>query len=607
LVILFDFGLASHRRRLFAASADPAGRFLDIYKEKLMIMKAAGKNLAVLSLSLALITGFATAPLLAQRRPDIGQMTREAESARPGPRPSSQDSGLTPETQSTGPIQMGGPTMAVRDFIVEGAGDIRQKDVDSVLAPYKGRDLTMGQIQEAADRVTDLCRRKGYILALAYLPVQEAISGVVTIRVALGQYGEVSIDNKSLLRDSTVRSFLDSQLQKGAPITQKELERAVFLIGDLPGTQAPRLHLAPGAEPGTSNILVETEAERRLGGYFLTDNQGSRYTGRYRFNAGLDIRTPFGIGDKLSVYGLVTDTGNLSNAGFDYSVPLGSHGLKLSLGYGRVFYKLGKEFEFLEAEGWSDTFTGALAYPIVRSSERNVWLALRASHKKMRDEIHIADYIEKKKIFAAALELKHEAWHQLGSKMLFTDVTAGFTAGRLSYNDPDQAQANRLGVNSAGDFAHINLGLSGRLSLTENFSINAAAQFQKALNRNLDSAEQFLVTGATGVKGYREVISGDDGYLLTAMFRYRLPEFKDGLDHSLGLFIEHGGWRYQDDNWLDKSAKRSDTLTDIGLGYSFYLDPVVLNVQVARTIGPWPEELRYDGRTHVLANIGVFF
>lgn len=572
-----------------------------------MIMKTAGKYLAVLSLSLALIIGFAAAPLSAQRRPNIGQMTREAESARPGPRPASQDSGLTPETQSTGPVQMGGPAMAVRDFNVEGAGDIRQKDVDSVLAPYKGRDLTMGQIQEAADRVTDLCRRKGYILALAYLPVQEARSGVVTIRVALGQYGEVSIDNKSLLRDSTIRSFLDSQLKKGAPVTQEELERAIFLIGDLSGTQVPRLHLAPGAETGTSNILVETEAERRLGGYFLTDNQGSRYTGRFRFNAGLDIKTPFGIGDKLSVYGLVTDTGNLSNAGFDYSVPLGSRGLKLSLGYGRVFYKLGEEFEFLEAEGWSDTFTGALAYPVVRSSGRNVWLTLRASHKKMRDEIHIADYIEKKKIFAATLELKHEAWHQLGGKMLFTDVTAGFTAGRLSYNDPEQAQANSLGVNSVGDFAHINLGLSGRLSLTENFSINAAAQFQKALNRNLDSAEQFLVTGATGVKGYREVISGDDGYLLTAMFRYRMPEFKDGLDHSLGLFIEHGGWRYQDDNWLDKSAKRSDTLTDIGLGYSFYLDPVVLNVQVARTIGPWPEELRYDGRTHVLANVGVFF
>jgi hemolysin activation/secretion protein len=214
--------------------------------------------------------------------------------------------------------------------------------------------------------------------------------------------------------------------------------------------------------------------------------------------------------------------------------------------------------------------------------------------------------VEKKEIISASFEVRHEAWHQIGSRLLFTELTGGITGGRLSYDDADQARANRRGVNTVGDFAYLTLGLKGRLNMTSNWSLEGSAKFQKSLNRNLDSAEQFIVTGGSGVRGYREVVSGDNGYLLSAQVSYRLPELQPGFDHSLGLFVDHGGWRTEED-WQGAGAENSDTLTDIGLSYRVYFDPLFLNIQGSRTLGSWPEGMRFDGRTHVLVNVGVFF
>jgi hemolysin activation/secretion protein len=249
----------------------------------------------------------------------------------------------------------------------------------------------------------------------------------------------------------------------------------------------------------------------------------------------------------------------------------------------------------------------ALAYPLVRSSERNIWLSLTGSYKKLRDEIEIADYVEKRKIWSMSFEVKHEAWHQVGGKVIFTELTGRVTGGRLSYDDAEQAEANREGVDTVGNFAYVNLGLKSSLNISENWSLEGSAMFQKSLAHNLDSAEQFSVTGSGGVKAYREIISGDNGYLLNAHLRYRLPEPMEGFNHFLGLFVDHGGWRYEDKGWLPAGEKSSDTMTDIGLSYSIYFQPLVLNVQAARALGSWPDGLRKEGRTHVLVNLGVFF
>ncbi|MCP4488283.1 MAG: ShlB/FhaC/HecB family hemolysin secretion/activation protein, partial [Gammaproteobacteria bacterium] len=56
-----------------------------------------------------------------------------------------------------------------------------------------------GQIETVADRITQFYRQRGFHLAKAYIPKQEARDGVVTLALLLGSLGEVEVLSLSFL------------------------------------------------------------------------------------------------------------------------------------------------------------------------------------------------------------------------------------------------------------------------------------------------------------------------------------------------------------------------------------------------------------------------
>ena len=80
-----------------------------------------------------------------------------------------------------------------------------------------GRDITVSELQQAADLVTDYCRNQGYTVATAFLPQQDIKNGVVEIRILLGTMGEIKINNRSRLSEGQAERFL-SGLKAGSII-----------------------------------------------------------------------------------------------------------------------------------------------------------------------------------------------------------------------------------------------------------------------------------------------------------------------------------------------------------------------------------------------------
>ncbi len=119
----------------------------------------------------------------------------------------------------------------------------------ALLAPYENRKLTLALIYEAADKITTLYRNKGYLVAKAYVPAQNARDGLLRLKLVAGQYGAVTVHNSSLVRDDYLKEVVDHALA-GSPLIHKdEMERALLLISDLPGAGVPRIALAPGSKP----------------------------------------------------------------------------------------------------------------------------------------------------------------------------------------------------------------------------------------------------------------------------------------------------------------------------------------------------------------------
>ncbi len=378
----------------------------------------------------------------------------------------------------------------------------------------------------------------------------------------------------------------------------------MLLVSDMPGATLPRLTVSPGETQGTSDFDIDVGEAPRIGGYVLGDNHGSRYTGRNRLSAGLDINSPFGIADRLSFNLMGAPGGGLDNGRLAYSFPLAANGLRVELAASRTTYHLGSDYSDLEARGRAHTVEATLSYPLLRSREQNLSLSLNLAARRLRDEIGAVDSVNDKHSKVATFGVQHEAWGNFFGRAGYTNLSAGLTYGHLGIDDPAQQVLNKAGANTMGSFARLNLRLAANLELAKDWSANGTVSLQKALrNKNLDGSEQMGISGPNGVKAYREWVSGDNGYLVNLEVRYALPA-QDGLVHSLGLFTDIGRAYLQNGDYAASNGVR---LSDVGVGYSARYKSLFARVQVARAVGPRPQEFVRDGKTRVLLQAGVLF
>ena len=108
---------------------------------------------------------------------------------------------------------------------------------EELVADYVGQELTLSQLQQAADKVTAYLRKQGYTVATAFIPPQQIANGAVEIRVLLGNLGQVTVNSKSGLKDAVISSFID-RLHGGDAIKTNELETVLNNLNDLPGIRA---------------------------------------------------------------------------------------------------------------------------------------------------------------------------------------------------------------------------------------------------------------------------------------------------------------------------------------------------------------------------------
>ena len=87
----------------------------------------------------------------------------------------------------------------------------------------------------------------------------------------------------------------------------------MLIINDTPGVVVTGADVMPGSDVGTSDFAITTQATKRVDGYVVVDNYGSRYTGENRVQALANINSPFNIGDKITVSGLVSNGADLKN------------------------------------------------------------------------------------------------------------------------------------------------------------------------------------------------------------------------------------------------------------------------------------------------------
>lgn len=544
----------------------------------------------------------------------LGDAVRAAEQARREAPPAERPPVAAPQGAEPRFELPANETLLVRHIRIDGPDLVAAEAIRAALSPYENRKLTLAEIYDAADAITDLYRAAGYIVAKTYVPEQDARKGELTLKVIAGRYGSVTLDNKSLVRSDYLQNVIDRALA-GAPYIRKdELERAMLLDADLPGAGAPRIAIAPGQRPETSDLIFSPPEARRIEGYVLGDNFGSPYTGRIRASGSFTLNSPTGYGDRLTAFGVVSETSGLVNGRVAYAPPPTYGGLHAEASFFSTQYKLGGVYRDSRATGEANGFSINVAYPWKRQREESFYLFTNFTHKYLDDKVFgvstATRYIE-----VGTFGATYDTLGSVFDLPLVTDTSLSASGGVLRFPNPDERAANKAGIDTAGAFGRVNLSFASTLAITPDLSLSLAVHAQKAIGRNLDSSEKLSLTGVFGVRSYDEGLAGDSGVVTTPEIRYGLPA-DGGYRHSLGLFSDFGAV------WLENpgytiTQRGFSPLADIGAGYyatydlpSFELSParsLFFKAQVAHSLGWSAVAPSYDQYTKGLFQLGVTY
>ena len=206
---------------------------------------AGPHSLHALSLAVVCALGAwsAALPAAAQTPPDAGQLLREYQ-LRPALPALPSVPPLRVDEQAAKPAS-GGVRFAVSQVQVTGSTVFTAQqlaaEVGDLIGPHRGLD----DLEAAAQRISGYYRDRGYTVARALVPAQDIRGGVVTISVIEGALGKAVLDNQSALPAAQVKGMVDA-LPIGQPVRTDATNRALLLLGELPGAGQVTGRLRPG-------------------------------------------------------------------------------------------------------------------------------------------------------------------------------------------------------------------------------------------------------------------------------------------------------------------------------------------------------------------------
>lgn len=442
---------------------------------------------------------------------------------------------------------------------VAGAQVYAASDLQKTAGFEPGREISLRQLHEMAEKITQRYRQDGYLVARAYVPTQEIQDGTVTIAVLEGRYGQVALNNTSSL-DRTVASQLLQGLESGDPIEREPLQERLLRLSDVPGVDV-RSVLVPGASVGLSDLIVQVKPGAPVSGSVDIDNAGNRYTGEHRLGGTLHWNNPTGRGDVLSLRALTSGSG-LQYGRVSYQTQVGM--IRAGLAYSELRYALGREFQALGANGRARTASLFGSYPWVRSHQRNWTLGVSLDAKDFEDRLDVLPLRTDKtaQVATASLTGDHrDSWWGGG----LSHFSLAWSTGRVAIRSPIANALDAQTAQTDGNYNKLVFGASRLQVLTESVALLAAFNGQVA-SRNLDVSEKMMLGGMHSVRAYPEGEAfADEGVMLTLEARKQItvPVSVTGQIH-LAAFVDAGALKLNHSPWAEGDNFRH--LSGAGVG-----------------------------------------
>mgnify|MGYP005839501307 CR=1 FL=1 len=496
----------------------------------------------------------------------------------PQPLPPVEAPSVEPPTTPPTPIAPDSPIIQVQEIQVTGSSVFDEEELKLLVQPYEGRALTIEQLREVADAITQLYLERGYITSRAILvdQVLPPEGAVVEIRVIEGSLEEIRIEGTRRVNPGYIRSRV--RLGAGTPLSTAELEDQLRLLRADPLFENVEASLRAGTQVGQSVLIVRVVEADPFEGSVGIDNYSPPSVGSERLGLNLLYRNLTGIGDAISTSYYHTTRGGADNFELVYRVPVnpmnGALQLRTSINRNEI---VDEEIRDLNIEGDSDLYEISFQQPLIRTPREEFALSLAFTLQESQTLISgfgfpgpgaDEDGITRTSVIKFGQDyLRRDIRGAWSLRSLFSLGTGWFDATVNPNPQPDGrffswlGQVQRVQVLSEDNF----LIIGADIQLTPN---------------SLLPSQQFVVGGGQSLRGYRQnVRARDNGVRFTIEDRITLERDESGAaTFQLAPFFDAAYvWNDPDtDPNIRRSLRetqREKFLSGLGLGIIWEPEP----------------------------------
>ncbi len=384
---------------------------------------------------------------------------------------------------------------------------LTQEDIDAVTSAYIGRQVTVKDLQEMAEKITDLYREKGYMTCGAVLPPQRIHEGVVEIRLIEGKTGEVTVTGNRHTKESYITGRLG--LKPGEIANIDKLNRDLRWFHGTNDLQL-RVVMKPGTKEGTTDYEIMAFEPKNQSVTLYVDNDGYETSGRWREGLFYNMRSLTGHRDALRA-SFIRSQGTKAWA-FGYSFPVSPKGMRLDLNYSSNKTEVTKgELKPLGVEGKSTSYSLTWRVPFHITEHSRHEAGLQYVHQTSKTELGrgtglVVPWVDDK----IQRVIPYVSFTHYGdSTVLYHKHSLVFAQRRDIDGDSERANLYRL-----------NFFWQKRYNNGQFWQARLDGQW--ASNDYLSSSDRFFIGGVNSVRGYEEgFIGGDKG--LSAGIEYHIP------------------------------------------------------------------------------------
>lgn len=401
-----------------------------------------------------------------------------------------------------------------------------------------GRPMSLAEIKALAAKVEAYYHRANYRLVKVVVPAQNfAAERALKLVVLEGWLGNVQVTGANRFSsEQVINALAAGGVVEGKPFTLEQVERSLTHLNRLSGVTVSST-LQPGAQTGSTDLLVEVTEAPRVQGAMEANNYGSKDTGETRVIPSLKFANLTGHGDEANVMALTSvGDGDLWYGYVDYSLPLNAQGTKTRAYFSKGNVDVGNTYRVLEIEGDNQSWGLGVSQDFVLSARRIVTAEAWLESQDLEQSI-LGVRTAEDKIRKLRLSLNLDNSDLYGRTLASTGLHYGLGEA-LGGMDDESLMSSRAAAKADNKFTKFTFDIARLQQITQRLLLIPRIAGQYSLD-SLVSSEQWGVGGFHSVVGHApSTWSGDHGFTASLEGRYSL--FKDSDRYQATARIDHG-------------------------------------------------------------------